>query len=121
MTQFIECVPVQKTTEQVDLAAVKAKQQATWSSGDFSIIGTTLQLVGESLCEAADLGAGSSVLDVACGNGNATILLSKRSRSISNLGAAALASVFSGGAFTPSSSSLSGWSGLGRFFLRTTA
>jgi ubiquinone/menaquinone biosynthesis C-methylase UbiE len=62
----------------VDLAAVKARQQAMWASGDFSVIGTTLQIVGETLCEAAELGAGSRVLDVACGNGNASLAAAHR-------------------------------------------
>jgi ubiquinone/menaquinone biosynthesis C-methylase UbiE len=62
----------------VDLAAVKARQQQVWASGDFAVIGTTLQLVGESLCEAADLRAGSFVLDVACGNGNAALAAAHR-------------------------------------------
>lgn len=62
----------------VDLRAVKAKQQATWSSGDFAVIGTTLQIVGESLCEAVDLRAGEDVLDVACGNGNASLAAAHR-------------------------------------------
>jgi ubiquinone/menaquinone biosynthesis C-methylase UbiE len=57
----------------VDLKAIKARQQATWASGDFAVIGTTLQIVGETLCEAAELDAGSRVLDVACGNGNASL------------------------------------------------
>ena len=35
-----------------DLAAVKGRQQAAWSSGDYAIVGTTLQIVGEQLCEA---------------------------------------------------------------------
>ena len=61
-----------------DLAAVKARQQAMWASGDFSVIGTTLQIVGESLCEAVDLEAGSRVLDVACGNGNASLAAGRR-------------------------------------------
>ncbi len=56
-----------------DYAAIKQKQKATWASGDYSIIGTTLQLVGERLCEAIDLHAGEKVLDVAAGNGNATL------------------------------------------------
>jgi tRNA/tmRNA/rRNA uracil-C5-methylase (TrmA/RlmC/RlmD family) len=55
------------------LAAIKAKQQAMWASGDFSIVGTTLQIVGERLCEAVDLRATEHVLDVAAGNGNATL------------------------------------------------
>jgi ubiquinone/menaquinone biosynthesis C-methylase UbiE len=62
----------------VDLAAVKARQQQVWASGDFAIIGTTLDLVGETLCEAADVQAGSQVLDVACGNGNAALAAAHR-------------------------------------------
>jgi SAM-dependent methyltransferase len=62
----------------VDLAAVKARQQAMWASGDFAVIGTTLQIVGETLCEAAELESGSRVLDVACGNGNATLAAARR-------------------------------------------
>lgn len=61
-----------------DLAAIKARQQATWASGDFAIIGTTLQIVGEQLAEAADICAGERVLDVAAGNGNATLAAARR-------------------------------------------
>ena len=60
------------TASTPELEAIKARQRATWASGDFGIIGTTLQIVGESLCEAVDLRAGSTVLDVAAGNGNCT-------------------------------------------------
>jgi ubiquinone/menaquinone biosynthesis C-methylase UbiE len=56
-----------------DLSAVKAKQQAAWSAGDYAIVGRTLQIVGENLCEAVNLRAGERVLDVAAGNGNATL------------------------------------------------
>jgi len=62
----------------ISLAAVKARQQAAWSSGDYSVVGTTLQLVGEALCEAVDLRAGERVLDVACGNGNAALAAARR-------------------------------------------
>jgi SAM-dependent methyltransferase len=61
-----------------DYAAIKTRQQATWASGDFGIIGTTLSIVGESLCEAVDLCAGERVLDVAAGNGNATLAAARR-------------------------------------------
>jgi ubiquinone/menaquinone biosynthesis C-methylase UbiE len=61
-----------------DLAAIKQRQQATWASGDFAVIGTTLQIVGESLAEAADVRAGERVLDVAAGNGNATLAAARR-------------------------------------------
>ncbi|WP_317930141.1 methyltransferase domain-containing protein [Halioxenophilus sp. WMMB6] len=62
----------------VDLEAIKAKQQATWGSGDYAVIGTTLQIVGEQLCETANLVSGSTVLDVAAGNGNATLAAARR-------------------------------------------
>jgi SAM-dependent methyltransferase len=61
-----------------DFAAVKAKQQATWASGDYAVIGTMLQIVGETLCESIDLQAGAKVLDVAAGNGNATLAAARR-------------------------------------------
>jgi len=61
-----------------DLAAVKAKQQATWASGDYAVIGTTLQIVGENLCEAVDLRSNQRVLDVAAGNGNVTLAAARR-------------------------------------------
>jgi ubiquinone/menaquinone biosynthesis C-methylase UbiE len=78
MTQIVDCPPSQRSLPPVDLAAVKTRQQAMWASGDFAVIGTTLQIVGETLCEAADLAAGSRVLDVACGNGNATLAAARR-------------------------------------------
>jgi len=62
----------------VDFNAIKQRQQATWASGDFAIIGTTLQIVGESLAEAADVRAGERVLDVAAGNGNASLAAARR-------------------------------------------
>jgi ubiquinone/menaquinone biosynthesis C-methylase UbiE len=61
-----------------DLTAIKTKQQAAWSSGDYAIVGTTLQIVGEQLAEALDLRAGEKVLDVAAGNGNATLAAARR-------------------------------------------
>jgi SAM-dependent methyltransferase len=60
------------------LAAVKSKQHLAWSAGDYAVVGTTLQIVGESLCEALDLRAGERVLDVAAGNGNATLAAARR-------------------------------------------
>ena len=62
----------------VDFNAIKQRQQATWASGDFAIIGTTLQIVGETLAEAVDVRAGERVLDVAAGNGNATLAAARR-------------------------------------------
>lgn len=61
-----------------DLAAVKTRQQAAWTSGDYAVVGTTLQIVGEDLCEAMDLRAGQSVLDVAAGNGNVSLAAARR-------------------------------------------
>jgi ubiquinone/menaquinone biosynthesis C-methylase UbiE len=66
------------TQPQVDLSAVKSRQQVTWSSGDYAVIGTTLSITGELLCEAVDLRPGQQVLDVAAGNGNATLAAARR-------------------------------------------
>ena len=63
---------------QPDLRAIKTRQQGAWSSGDYAIVGTTLQIVGETLCEALDLRAGQKVLDVAAGNGNITLAAARR-------------------------------------------
>ena len=66
------------TAGQPDLAAVKTRQQGAWSSGDYAVVGTTLQIVGEDLCEALDLRAGQTVLDVAAGNGNVSLAAARR-------------------------------------------
>jgi len=63
---------------QPDFDAVKTRQHGAWSSGDYAIVGTTLQIVGETLCEALDLRAGRKVLDVAAGNGNVTLAAARR-------------------------------------------
>ena len=64
--------------EPVDLKALKARQQGAWCSGDYAVVGTTLQIVGEELCEALDLRSGQKVLDVAAGNGNAALAAARR-------------------------------------------
>src|SRR3954447_17849836 len=61
-----------------DLKVVKTRQHGAWSSGDYAVVGTTLQIVGEQLCEALDLRPGQRVLDVAAGNGNATLAAARR-------------------------------------------
>jgi len=61
-----------------DLVALKTRQQAAWSSGNYAIVGTTLQIVGEQLCEALDIKAGAKVLDVAAGNGMASLAAARR-------------------------------------------
>jgi SAM-dependent methyltransferase len=66
------------TSTAVDFEAIKNRQQGTWSSGDYAVIGTTLQITGEMLCEAIDVAAGERVLDVAAGNGNASLAAARR-------------------------------------------
>ncbi len=61
-----------------DLTAVKARQQLTWASGDYAVVGSTLVIMAEQLCEAVDLHAGQRVLDVATGNGNAALSAARR-------------------------------------------
>lgn len=78
MTALQAAAPAAFASPPVDLKAVKARQHGAWASGDYAIVGTTLQIVGESLCEALDLRAGESVLDVAAGNGNASLAAARR-------------------------------------------
>ena len=66
------------TPPTIDLAALKGRQQTAWASGDYAVIGTTLQIVGEQLAEACDLRTDERVLDVAAGNGNATLAAARR-------------------------------------------
>jgi len=77
MTTVIDCRPA-AAKPAPDLKAVKAKQHAAWSSGDYALIGATLQIVGEQLAEAMDLRAGQTVLDIAAGNGNVTLAAARR-------------------------------------------
>jgi SAM-dependent methyltransferase len=70
--------PESQKPAQLDLEALKARQQGAWSSGDYAVVGTTLQIVGEQLCEALDVGSGKKVLDVAAGNGNVTLAAARR-------------------------------------------
>ena len=74
----MEAVAVQNPPLAIDLKALKTKQQAAWASGDYAVIGTTLQIVGEQLAEACDLRWDERVLDVAAGNGNATLAAARR-------------------------------------------
>ncbi len=62
----------------IDFGALKSRQQVAWSTGDYAVVGTTLQIVGETLCEALDLRSVERVLDVAAGNGNATLAAARR-------------------------------------------
>lgn len=78
MNTAVATNPQTTTTTAVDLEALKARQQAAWSSGDYALIGTTLQIVGETLCEAIDLRSTQKVLDVAAGNGNVSLAAARR-------------------------------------------
>src|SRR3954468_3472032 len=69
---------VQAIAKTPDLSAIKTRQQAAWSAGNYAVVGTTLQIVGEMLCEAVDVKSGEHVLDVAAGNGNATLAAARR-------------------------------------------
>lgn len=69
---------VHANTPSPDFVAVKNRQQVAWSTGNYAVVGTTLQIVGEMLCEALDLRSGARVLDVAAGNGNATLAAARR-------------------------------------------
>jgi ubiquinone/menaquinone biosynthesis C-methylase UbiE len=78
MTPLSDTAVRPQETVRPDYAAIKARQHAAWSSGDYAVVGTTLQIVGETLCDALDLHAGARVLDVAAGNGNASLAAARR-------------------------------------------
>jgi SAM-dependent methyltransferase len=78
MTMMIECGPRRIENPAPDLKTLKARQQAAWSSGDYAVIGATLQIVGEEMAEAMEFRAGQTVLDVAAGNGNVTLAAARR-------------------------------------------
>ena len=78
MNETLVAAPPEVKIGQPDLAAVKARQQAAWSAGDYAVVGTTLQIMGEQLCEALDIRSGQRVLDVAAGNGNVSLAAARR-------------------------------------------
>ncbi|MGE0719676.1 MAG: class I SAM-dependent methyltransferase [Alphaproteobacteria bacterium] len=78
MTTATAVLSQNAATPAPDLQVVKTRQQGAWSSGDYAVVGTTLQIVGEELCEAVDLRSGEKVLDVAAGNGNASLAAARR-------------------------------------------
>jgi ubiquinone/menaquinone biosynthesis C-methylase UbiE len=77
-TAAISSEPSRSARAAIDFDAIKQRQQSTWASGDYAMIGTTLQIVGELLAEAADIRADERVLDVAAGNGNASLAAARR-------------------------------------------
>ncbi len=78
MEMSAEAIVQTRQPDPIDLTALKSRQQGAWSSGDYAVIGTTLQIVGETLCEALDLRSGQKVLDVAAGNGNVSLAAARR-------------------------------------------
>src|SRR5262245_18720927 len=78
MTIISPTAPAGTPTPAPDLAAIKQRQQATWSSGDYHMIGTQIQIVSELLIEALDLRSTERVLDVATGSGNAALAAARR-------------------------------------------
>ena len=46
-----------------EVVVLEARQQVAWPTGNYAVVGTTLQIVGEQLCESMDLRSGSTVLD----------------------------------------------------------
>jgi ubiquinone/menaquinone biosynthesis C-methylase UbiE len=71
-------------TAPTDLEALKTRQQSAWASGNYAVVGTTLQLVGEQLAEACDVHWDERVLDVAAGNGNATLAAARRGGAVTS-------------------------------------
>jgi ubiquinone/menaquinone biosynthesis C-methylase UbiE len=77
-TAILDSRAASASTATPNYEAIKTRQRAAWSSGDYSVVGVTLQIVGETLCEALDLRSGQRVLDVAAGNGNVSLAAARR-------------------------------------------
>ena len=77
-TAILDSRAASASTATPNYEAIKTKQRAAWASGDYSVVGVTLQIVGENLCEALDLRSGQRVLDVAAGNGNVSLAAARR-------------------------------------------
>jgi len=77
-TAILDRLTAPASTATPNYEAIKTKQRAAWSAGDYSVVGVTLQIVGENLCEALDLRSGQRVLDVAAGNGNVSLAAARR-------------------------------------------
>jgi ubiquinone/menaquinone biosynthesis C-methylase UbiE len=78
MTNLNTASIAQAPSSTPDFVAIKSKQRAAWTAGDYSVVGTTLQIVGERLCETLDVRSGQRVLDVAAGNGNVSLAAARR-------------------------------------------
>jgi SAM-dependent methyltransferase len=72
-----------------DLGAVKARQKATWESGDFGQIARTIENVAEEFMARRPLRPGSHVLDAACGTGNLAVLAARHGCVVSGIDIAA--------------------------------
>jgi len=77
-TAILDSRAASASTATPNYEAIKTKQRAAWTAGDYSVVGVTLQIVGENLCEALDLRSGQRVLDVAAGNGNVSLAAARR-------------------------------------------
>jgi ubiquinone/menaquinone biosynthesis C-methylase UbiE len=67
-----------RNAPRIDREAIRARQQSAWASGDYAVVGSALQVAGEELCETMNLYQDARVLDVAVGNGHASIAAARR-------------------------------------------
>jgi SAM-dependent methyltransferase len=72
-----------------NLDAIKAKQKATWESGDFGQVARSIENVAEEFMAQLSLRAGSRVLDVACGTGNLAVIAAQQGCTVSGIDIAA--------------------------------
>ena len=71
-------ISLSRNAPRMDQRAVKTRQHVSWSSADYAVVGSALQIVGEELCESLNLYQDASVLDVAAGNGHASLAAARR-------------------------------------------
>ena len=67
-----------RNAPRTDHWAIKARQQSAWASGDYAVVGSALQIAAEELCETMNLYQDGRILDVAVGNGHASMAAARR-------------------------------------------
>ena len=68
-----------------NLAAIKAKQRATWESGDYGQVAHSIESIAEEFMARQPMRRGSQVLDVACGTGNLAVIAAQRGCQVSGI------------------------------------
>ncbi len=64
---------------------IESPQQTVWAAGDFAMVGGSVLVTAELLCDSIPLHAGERVLDVATGSGNAALSAARRGGKVTGI------------------------------------